>query len=269
MKYEINLALQRGWKIFPLVNRSRFAVEQPYLDQATSSVAQVEEWITQYPDCRWAVATGAESGVFAVEFTRDRGIPMMRSHCAGDFTAMDTLQVRMANRITMFFRWPDVGLPISRRQRIAEGILLRHLGGFADLPTETERSSFGYKYSNLDAPIADAPGWLSNLIEQAFLKHRVADVIPFSVRKSNTRLVSLSFTLKEKLWICRFYSIQEGVMVKTLTFRSSNSILTLAGRGGFAMTPGNVEWLQSNVRKGSGSLLLTLTTRQYERLLVA
>ena len=193
----------------------------------------------------------------------------MRFHCAGDFTAMDTLQIRTADWITMFFRWPEAGLPISRRQQIAEGILLRHSGGFANLPTETERSSFHYKYSNLDAPVEDAPGWLLNLIEQSFSKHRAADVIPFPPCKGNTRLVGVSFTLKDTLWICHFHSIEEGAIIKILTFRSSNSIVTLAERGGVTMNPDNLQWLNSSMRKGSGSLLLTLTTKQYERLLAA
>lgn len=248
---------------------SPFAIAQPLLHQATSSIAQVEEWITKYPDCRWAVATGAESGVFAAEFSRDRGIQTMRSQCAGDFTAMDTLQIRTAERVTMFFRWPDAGLPVSRRNQIAEGISIRHSGGFADLPIETERSSGDFRYSNLDAPTEDAPAWLLSLIVRSFSKHRVADVIPFPPCKTRSRLVALSFELKNKHWTCHFFSMEEGAIIKTLTFCSARTIVTLAERGGVVMNVENRAWLNSSLRNGKGNLLLTLTTQQYKKLLAA
>ena len=43
MNFDLSLAAQRGWKIFPLVHSSRFAVSQPLLHDATSDEAQIEQ----------------------------------------------------------------------------------------------------------------------------------------------------------------------------------------------------------------------------------
>ena len=48
MNSDLSLAAQRGWKIFPLVHSSRFAVSQPLLHDATSNEAQIEHWENKY-----------------------------------------------------------------------------------------------------------------------------------------------------------------------------------------------------------------------------
>jgi hypothetical protein len=270
MSNPINAAIQRGWKIFPLVNRSRFATEQPLLKSATSSIEQIETWQKEFPDCPWSVATGAESGVFAVEFSRDLGIKSMRAHCADDFSGMDTLQIRIRKKVTMFFQWPDSDLPVSRREKIAEGIIVRHFGGYAELPMETDGLSSQYTYCNPTAPVLNAPAWLLNLIHQAFAKQRRADLMPFPPSDTSVRLVGMSFANRDSCWVCDFYSMDdEGVLVKTLSFRSRNAILNLAERGGVAMSAENKEWLDSRIQRGTGIVLLTLTSQQYAKLLAA
>ena len=78
MNSDLSLAAQRGWKIFPLVQSSRFAVSQPLRHDATSNEVKIEHWENQYPECNWAVATGEESGVFAIKFSLDTGLATMR-----------------------------------------------------------------------------------------------------------------------------------------------------------------------------------------------
>jgi|GEM_PF-5790199 len=270
MHNAIELAIQRGWRVFPLIHRSRFSMEQPLFAQATTSIEQVDEWHRQFPDCLWAVATGKESGVFAVEFYRDLGIETMRSLCDGDFSAMDTLQIRAAKQVTMFFRWPDNGLPMSRREQIAEGISVRHSGGYAILPAEVEESGGQYIYCDPAELPKEAPGWLLNLIHQMFSNGRSADAIPFPPSITSTHLIALSFANRDSHWVCDFYSIEnERELIKTLFFRLSESILTLAQRGGITMNSESKEWLYGRFRAGSGNILLTLTKEQYEKLLAA
>jgi hypothetical protein len=270
MHNAIELAIQRGWKVFPVIHRSRFSMEQPLLAQATTSIEQVEEWQKQFPDCLWAVATGEESGVFAVEFSRDLGIETMRSLCNGDFSAMDTLQIRTTKQVTMFFRWPDHGLPMSRGEQIAEGISIRHSGGYAGLPAEPEESGGKYQYSNPNESPKEAPGWLLNLIDQKSSKDRPADVIPFQPSRTNTRYVALSFVLRDDRWECNFISMYDGgVIVKTLHFRSSKAVQLLIERGGVTMNAPNRKWLYGSLRSGGGNVILPLTGEQYAKLLAA
>ncbi len=270
MHNAIELAIQRGWRIFPLIHRSRFSKEQPLLREATSSIDKVEEWLEQYPDCPWAVATGEESGVFAVEFSRDSGIQTMRSLCEDDFSAMDTLQIRTTKLVTMFFRWPDNELPMFFRGQIAEGISIRHSGDYAWLPAEAEESGGEYMYSNSTESPKEAPGWLLNLIDQKSSKDQPADVIPFPPARTSTRYVALSFVLRDDRWECNFISMEDGGMiVKTLHFRSSKAVELLIERGGGAMNAPNRKWFYGSLRSGGGNIILPLTNEQYGKLLAA
>src|SRR5271168_4407584 len=99
MNSDLSLAAKRGWKIFPLVHSSRFAVRQPLLHDATSNEAQIEHWENQYPECNWAVATGKESGVFAIKFSLDTGLATMREFGERDPDTWNTLQVRGPNEL--------------------------------------------------------------------------------------------------------------------------------------------------------------------------
>lgn len=270
MDHSIELAIQRKWKIFPLIYRSRLASEQPLLSQATSSVEQIETWWQQFPDFSWAVATGAISGVFAADFTRDLGIPSMRAICDGDYSAMDTLQIRTSKSVTMFFRWPDEGLPAPYRTQIAEGISIRQTGSYVELPSNRKESDGECTYCNLTASIKDTPDWLLNAIHRTFSIRRSADKIPFPASTTNTRLIGLSFANRDNGWLCNFLSIDnDGEIVKSLSFRFGNTILTLAERGGVTMNPDTKQWISERLRDGRGNILLTLTTEQYEKLLAA
>jgi hypothetical protein len=112
MNSDLSLAAQRGCKIFPLLHRSRFAVRQPLQHDATSNEAQIEHWENQYPECNWAVATGKESGVFAIKFSLDTGLATMQEFGECDPDTWHMLQVRGTNELLTFLEWPAAGLPI-------------------------------------------------------------------------------------------------------------------------------------------------------------
>jgi hypothetical protein len=103
MNSELLSAVRREWRIFPLFNLSRHATAQPLSNHATSNEAQVEQWETQYPECRWAVATGSESRIFAVTFTLDTAVTSMREFGELDPDLSRTLQVQGPNEIFIFW----------------------------------------------------------------------------------------------------------------------------------------------------------------------
>ena len=73
MNSDLSLAAQRGWKIFPLVHSSRFAVSQPLLHDATSNEAQIEHWENQYRECN--SGGGDRRGVGSIRH-QDLSIPV-------------------------------------------------------------------------------------------------------------------------------------------------------------------------------------------------
>src|ERR1700757_2532142 len=108
------LAIQKGWRVFPLVHRSRFVPEQPFLHQATSSIEQIEQWQREYPGCAWALATGPHSNVFALDASCDLGVQTLGAHCREESILANALQIRSQNRIILFFRWPNAEFPSSK-----------------------------------------------------------------------------------------------------------------------------------------------------------
>lgn len=63
--YEAVAAASRNWLLIPVV---RGIANQPIgIDRATSDLIKLNEWANGFPGCRWAVLTGAQSGVVALE----------------------------------------------------------------------------------------------------------------------------------------------------------------------------------------------------------
>jgi hypothetical protein len=222
------------------------------LSQATSSIAQIEEWKKQYPDCPWALATGEQSGIFVVECSLELGSQTLRSHYEDEFTLMDTLQILKLKRVALIFCWPDAGIPECRREMLAQGIYVRKSGGYFELPLAGEGSR---AFSHLSGSVKQAPPWLLNLINSGISKHQAAEVTPFRAFSKSTLIVSMVFALVNGRWICDFVLLKDGgaSTIKTRYFRSSNTIFALAERGGVAMKPSNREWLRKSIRNGRGT----------------
>lgn len=134
MNSDLSLAAQRGWKIFPLLHSSRFAVRQPLLHDATPNEAQIEHWENQYPECNWAAATGKESGVFALKFSLNTGLATMREFGEHDPGISRTLQVCRPNELLTFLEWPAAGLPIFTCGMIAPGASLLGEESYVPIP---------------------------------------------------------------------------------------------------------------------------------------
>ena len=58
MNSDLSLAVQRKFKISPLLPRSRLAAEQPLLRHATSGDAQIKQWESEHPESAWAEPPG-------------------------------------------------------------------------------------------------------------------------------------------------------------------------------------------------------------------
>jgi hypothetical protein len=166
MNSDLSLAAQRGWKIFPLLHSSRFAVRQPLLHHATSNEAQVERWENQYPEYNWAVATGKESGVFAIKFSLDTGLATMREFGERDPETWHTLQVRGPNEILTFLEWPAAGLPISTCSMIAPGARLLGEESYIPIPGPGMRVHPHCEYVDREAPALPVSEWLMERIHQ-------------------------------------------------------------------------------------------------------
>jgi hypothetical protein len=265
------LAIQKGWRVFPLVHRSRFALEQPLLHQATSSLGQIEQWQREYPGSAWALATGSQSDVFALEASCDLGVQTLRAaHCIEDSTLANALQIRFQNRIIMFFRWPNAGFPSRESGLIVPGLYLHQAGSYVVIPTVKALGMNADGFLDHDASVRDAPSWLMDYIYAVMARRESARILPFPLASTATRSVLLIFALRIDRWVCDFYAIGGGGKIaKTLTFRTREKVIALAERGGAAMYADSQVRLSDGIEKGQGTIFLNLTRAQYEKLLAA
>ena len=270
MNAHLSLAIRRDWKIFPLRNRSRLASGQPLLRYATSSETQIEQWENQFSSCAWAVATGSDSGVFALHFSLDAGAASMREFGERDPDLSRTLQVRGPNELVTFLEWPACGLLAGARGILAPGVRLWEEGGYVSIPGPGMSLHRHYEYVDPEAPALPPAEWLMDLIHADSSGNRTARILNFRLSPDAARSVLLSFERRGEWWLCDFYEASGTAKVRqTLAYRSSEKVVSLAIRGGAFMKSSNRSRLYEGLEIGHGRILLNLTSDQYSKLIAA
>jgi hypothetical protein len=98
--------------------------------------------------------------------------------------------------------------------------------------------------------------------------HTTASVIEFRTFPNTALRVLLSFARRGDRWFCDFYESSGNAKVRgTLSYRSGDKVVSIAIRGG-AFLDGNNRSLPRD-RTGHGSILLNLTSEQYNKLIAA
>ncbi len=270
MNCDLLLAVRREWKIFPLLHSSRLATGQPLLNHATSNEAQIEQWEREHPESAWAVATGSESGVFALNFSLDLGLASTREFGERDPDLSRTLQVRGPNELVTFLEWPACGLLPWVRGKIAPGVRLAEEGNYVPIPGPGMSVDRHFEYVDREAPALSPSEWLMDLIHSDSSGHGGARILAFRPSPGAALCVLLSFERKGERWLCDFYESSGTAKVrKTLAYRSSDKVVSLAIRGGAFMKRNNRSRLYQGIEVGHGSILLNLTSDQYNKLIAA
>jgi Bifunctional DNA primase/polymerase, N-terminal len=270
MNSDLSLAAMRGWKIFPLAHSSRFAVSQPLLHDASSNESQIEHWENQYPGCNWAVATGEESGVFAIKFSLDTGLATMQEFGERDPGISRTLQVRGPNELLTFLKWPAAGLSICNCGVIAPGACLLGEESYVPIPGPGMRVHPHCEYVDREAPAQPASEWLMERLHQGGSRNGGGQLLAFSRLPNVAQCVLLRFERKGNRWLCDFYESSGVARIReTLIYRSSETVVSLATRGGAIINYKNRVRLYREMRIGRGSVLLNLTSEQYNKLIAA
>jgi hypothetical protein len=270
MNPELSSAAKREWRIFPLLHRNRLATAQPLLHHATSNETQIEQWQTEYPDCSWAVATGSESQVFALTFSIDTAVINMRKFGELDPDLLRTLQVRGPNELLTFLEWPECGLLPWARGIIAPGVRLLEEGSYAPIPGPSMSANRRYDYVDREAPALGPSEWLMDLIHADNGGHGGARILAFRPSPDAALRVLLSFERSGGRWYCDFYESSGIAKIrKTLSYKFSDKVVSLAERGGAFVKHNNRSHLYEGIQSGHGRIALNLTSGQYKKLIAA
>lgn len=270
MNSDLFLAARRGWKIFPLVHRSRFAVQQPLQHHATSNEAQIEHWENEYPECNWAVTTGKLSGVFALKFSLDTGCATMRELGERDPDISRTLQVRGPNELLAFLEWPAAGLPAFAGGMIAPGARLQGEEEYIPIPGPCMHIHPRYEYVDREAPVLPASECVMEHIHQSAIRHGEPPLLAFTPLPIVSQCVLLRFERKNNRWFCDFYESSGVARIRgILAYRFSEMVVSLAMRGGAIVNYESRVRLYQGIETGHGSIFLNLTSEQYDKLIAA
>ena len=169
---EIEAAASRGWKIFPILTRSRHASQaDAWIVQATSDPEQLLRWAAEHAHCNWAVATGAESGIVVLEMDRVLSQRICREMMKNDPGEGDRMQQTLTVMAGMgeaaarysFFRWPRYRRMRRLRLSFTPGVRLHGEEDYVLIPPSTRTNGERYVYVDPEADSLAAPSWLLSL----------------------------------------------------------------------------------------------------------
>lgn len=157
-----------GWRLFPVRKAGKSPAIDSWPSRATSDEARLREWEAEYPNCNWAVATGAGSDVFVVDCDGEAGLGWLqeRTREYGD-TFANTRSVQTARGLHLYFKWPGNGTVLRNSAgKVAGGIDVRGTNGFAIVPPSLHASGTRYEWTSFTA-VQTAPAWLLEAVTTA------------------------------------------------------------------------------------------------------
>lgn len=152
---ELSIAAEYEWIVSPVMAQSFYAPREAYFGVPASDRPQLEYWAASLGECNWALVTGRESRVLALEIDTRSHSELLQHLCDERWGWQDTLQFHVGHRCFALFNYGETGVC---RLGTESGLKL-HYGAPILIPPSrigVER----IRYLNSGAPILDAPVWL-------------------------------------------------------------------------------------------------------------
>lgn len=160
----------RGFKLFPVEHRGKRPLIEDWPNQASSDPERIQSWQRRWPNCNWGVVTGPASGIFILDIDGEDGLTSLQELIREQGEKwLETLGVKTYRGSHLYFECPDGVEVRCSVKKIAKGIDVRGVGGYAVIPPSVHSSGEAYRWLNdeSDAPIAPAPDWLVKKIADA------------------------------------------------------------------------------------------------------
>jgi len=120
------LALHRGWAVFPLHGKIPFKGSRGFKD-ATTDVGQLRRWWTEHPDANWGIATGRVSGIVVLDTDGWDGELLLRKYLSGP---PETLMIEAARGHHYYFKYPSSGFPKLAAEALGPKLDTKGDGGY-------------------------------------------------------------------------------------------------------------------------------------------
>jgi putative DNA primase/helicase len=140
-------ALKAGWRVFPLVEAGKTPVYPGGCRDATRSRQRVLNRWEQHPNHNYGIATGAPSGIFALDIDGPQGEASLLRLCAQHGLLLPTVVVITANGRHLYFN--TNGLLVGNSVgKLGPGIDVRGDGGYVVGAGSVHPSGHVYRYAN-------------------------------------------------------------------------------------------------------------------------
>jgi hypothetical protein len=163
---QILLLARRGWRMFPCPRREKKPLIAAWPRLASFDPRVLRRWGEEHPNCNWGVACGVQSGVFILDVDGERGfaslVALEREHGPLPVT-LTSITGRADGGEHRWFNYPLVEVRNSA-SKLGAGLDIRAEGGYAIIPPSTHQSGQVYRWIDDAVPVADAPGWLVELL---------------------------------------------------------------------------------------------------------
>ena len=150
-------ARQRGWRFFPVPQRSRSAEINVRICQATENLEQLKCWARKRPN--WGLAAGSISGVLVLVVDGQEGQSSLLAACGDDWDWFGTLRSTDGQKRYIFFAWPE-GRKLRSRQSIGKGLYVLGDGDWLLIPPSCETSGRRHVYLNPRLTVIPLPEWI-------------------------------------------------------------------------------------------------------------
>jgi hypothetical protein len=107
-----------GFRVFPVAPNSKRPLIDDFYERATRNHAKIDRWLARWPNARWAIITGVESGGVALDIDR-------KCNADGKVIAWGLESLHRAGII-----YPSAATPTARTPRGGFRQLFRHPGTF-------------------------------------------------------------------------------------------------------------------------------------------
>lgn len=164
----------RGWRIHPLPPMAKYPVGAPkWQENATTDADRIRKYYSLNPDHGVCIATGQESGIFAVDIDPDHGgDDSLRALEAKYGELPDTVEsLTGGGGRHLLFAWPDDGeIRNSASGVLGVGIDVRGTGGQIVAAPSIHPNGTPYAWEVMHDPldgqgVAQAPTWLLELLQ--------------------------------------------------------------------------------------------------------
>lgn len=153
-----------GWSVFPVNGKIPYAGTRGCLD-ATRDVEIIAEWWTRWPDAGVGIATGAPSGVFAVDVDGNEGEATLRGLASEHGRLPTTVTARTRRGWHLSFSLGELDVRNSAG-KVGAGLDVRGTGGYVVAPPSPHPDGGAYAWHRdpYEHAAADPPSWLVELV---------------------------------------------------------------------------------------------------------